>query len=106
MRKWTDVEDDLNVQWQNAYSHIFKHGNTSPTSCPGCNSAPLRVAYVRFKPGEPRGGGWIWCPSCLRYEHYSCYVPEWWNDIWDGIPAQLEHNPEWLENNLHAQFGK
>ena len=42
-------------------------------ACPSCGQAEVRFFFWRWgwgdSRGRDRGGFWIWCPACGRYEH-------------------------------------
>jgi hypothetical protein len=101
MRRWRDVEKEQDACWNRMAAGIFEGASAHPGLCPSCGQAEVRYFYCRS--GEDhcsrRGGMWIWCPACLRYNHYTAYVPEWWENL-PGVSCDaLAHDPEWLEEH-------
>ena len=101
MREWRSVEDEHDACWNEIADRIYAGESPYPGLCPSCGQAEIRYFYWRFDEdaSPPRGGLWVWCPACLRYSHYSAYVPEWWRNL-PGVPyGELAHDPEWLEDH-------
>lgn len=97
MRRWRSPEPSELPAWDRAFREISQGPGISMT-CPVCGQPNLRLFYVRFSRNN-RGGYWFWCSSCLRYEHGTGLVPNWWKDIPNISLRKLTPQPEWLEDH-------
>jgi hypothetical protein len=101
MRAWRDVDEQEEEAWFRIVDRIYREGITNPGLCPSCGRGELRFFYWRFyDPAQsPRGGMWIWCPACLRFQHSSGTVPAWWQNLPNVDYDCLLPEPEWLEEH-------
>src|ERR1700737_3328634 len=84
--------------WDRAFETLVDSRLKKSVVCPSCGRAYLRLFFRRFDTPH-RGGYWLWCPACLRYEHGDGRVPEWWLDVGGVDLAVLTPQPEWLEKH-------
>ncbi|HEY0099616.1 MAG TPA: hypothetical protein VGB76_11765 [Pyrinomonadaceae bacterium] len=84
--EWRGVPLERVAEWR-AVFQSSREGLDLSAPCPLCGVKALRRWYQVNRPEEMvidgvryvgRGGLWEWCGDCLRYEHYSARVPEWW----------------------------
>lgn len=97
MRVWHSIGSDKAKDWNEISLGIIAEGLRQPGHCPSCKEGKLRFFFSRYLSG--RAGYWIWCPSCLTFEHRSVLAPDWWQDAPNIPPHALQHNPEWIENH-------
>lgn len=103
-QRWRSPTVSERPDWDQAFDYLLDSRLKKSVVCPSCGRAPLRLFFTRFD-ARPRGGYWLWCPACRRYEHGDGRVPEWWQDLPDIDLAQLTPQPEWLEDHwdsLHS----
>src|SRR4051812_48939411 len=102
-RQWRSVEPEAEASWQILVNCIFQN-KVEPAkgiTCPSCRNTQIHFFFARYD-DSGKGGFWIWCRHCCRYEHISCRVPTWWPDK-PLVPIEkLEHSPEWLDKNLES----
>jgi hypothetical protein len=85
--EWRGVPLDRIAEWQAIFQPSREILDLS-APCPICGVGALHRWYQVIKPEERviggmrvvgRGGLWEWCSGCRCFEHYSCFVPEWWS---------------------------
>ena len=101
-REWLSPKPEEELSWGHISSEIYLREKLSyePLTCPSCKTINIRYFYVRFYVDENRGGFWICCSFCHRYEHASSKVPSWWIDIKNVPLGALEPYPDYLEENF------
>lgn len=98
MREWRSPERTILPEWDAAFDLVFRSGDQEAVVCPACHQAPLRVFFLRHG-ADNHGSYWIWCPSCLRFDHGTGLVPSWWQDVGNVDSSLLTPEPEWLEDH-------
>lgn len=71
-----------------------------PTRCPICGEKAGHLCIHRYD--EHHGGIWVWCSRCFSFAHMSGIIPEWWENIPDIEAAQLEADPQYLDERHNA----
>lgn len=101
---WDDVPTKCKSAWQKIEANLYENGYSS-ILCPCCKEGVLRVYWHAYSEislhngtKQRKGGGWMWCPVCHSYEHWSGLVPHWW-PIADLISpdSELYHDPRGLD---------
>jgi hypothetical protein len=98
MQAWQSPSAGERLDWDRAFESLLDSHLKKSVVCPSCESASLRLFFKRFDTG-PRGGYWLWCPVCRRYEHGDGSVPGWWLDPIGVDLAALTPQPDWLEEH-------
>ncbi|RYD68525.1 MAG: hypothetical protein EOP83_00675 [Verrucomicrobiaceae bacterium] len=105
-REWKSVPEELWRPWQQIFSSS-QDGIDVDGLCPVCHSPTLHHWFDKARPFDEgqekegfrgRGGLWEWCSSCHSYEHYSGYVPDWWQDVLAVDEDLLTHDPDAIES--------
>ena len=88
MRTNRENEIRLNDTWKGvpeqhlkAWYQIFQSSREIlklSAKCPMCGNTSLYRWFLLSDVETRRGGGWEWCRTCKRFEHYSAKVPQWW----------------------------
>lgn len=103
---WRSVDAETERAWFDFITRAFLDGPVVEL-CPSCGEATLRFYYLPSSfvdSTRRRGGHWIWCPACKRYEHSTSLIPAWWVDEDDLSHASLLPEPVWLEEHW-AELG-
>jgi len=107
---WSTVPDEREEEWCRVFSGIY--GTVPPKvleACPVCRAPTLRYYFtvgrrsrydLRGRPTLGLGSSWEWCSSCRRYQHQSCFVPDWWSPPYAVDERLLTTKPERLDAAL------
>ncbi len=103
---WRGVPKECQKDWNKAANSFFLDGY-SLKECPCCHEGMLRVYWYASAADNwlsfdgkkrRRAGGWMWCPACHAYEHWSGVAPDWWPRAEPPVPGDiLYHSPYKLD---------
>jgi hypothetical protein len=102
--EWHDNLRDCAHAWNTAATRFYEDGYSLIT-CPCCKEGTLRIYWqIHHREILPdgkrrrRAGGWMWCPVCRSYEHWSGFAPDWWPDSELAASGTIHHHhPQELE---------
>lgn len=112
--EWHGVPLDRDAEWKAVFQSSREILNLS-APCPICRVMTLHRWYQIHQPEERvidglrfigRGGLWEWCSACRSFQHYSCYVPEWWSCDLEIDEKKLTALPTAIEEAIRKRGQK
>src|SRR5262245_51773488 len=103
--RWQDVPKKFLEAWYATFQSSKEILDLS-APCPVCSNQSLHRYYYLHNLREyiedgkkyiGRGGLWEWCSKCGSYQHYSAFVPDWWECDMEVDLNELTHAPTALE---------
>ena len=99
-KDWKSVETHHIQEWRRITEAVFNQDlvTINSSQCPVCADSTVRY-FIHRHGNTNRGGGWVWCPACYSFEHFSGLVPDWWKNLDLVSLNKLTAPPYWLEEH-------